>query len=95
MEYNIEKASTDFIVLQRKGLNLGDLLYCAGLRAPCKKGFLVTARCSDISAMDISAKDVSARTFRPQTFRPRKMPKVDVSAKTINFGFGMCSCINV
>ena len=51
-----------------------------------------------------------ARTFRPLTFRPRtfrpghfghkhfghgKMPKVDVSAITINFRFGMCSCINV
>ena len=25
----------------------------------------------------------------------RKMPKVDVSAITINFGFWMCACINV
>ena len=35
------------------------------------------------------------RTFRPRTFRPRKKPKVNVSAITINFGFGMCACINV
>ena len=34
--------------------------------------------------MDISATDISARTIRPRTFRPSKMPKVDVSAKTIN-----------
>ena len=47
-------------------------------------------RCSDISATDISAQDVSAWTFRP-----RKMPKVDVSAITINFEFGMCAYINV
>ena len=58
------------------------------LKATCR-------RCSDISATDISAYDVSAWTFRPRTFRPWKMPKVDVSAKTINFGFRMCSCINV
>ena len=51
--------------------------------------------CSDISATDISATDVSAWTFRPRTFRPRKMPNLDVSAKNINFGFGMCACINV
>ena len=51
--------------------------------------------CSDISATDISAMDVSAWTFRPRTFRPQKKPKVDVSAITINFGFGMCACINV
>ena len=42
----------------------------------------------DISATDISATDVSAWTFRP-----RKMSKVDVSAITINLGFGMCACI--
>ena len=58
------------------------------------------AWCSDISATDILAYDVSAwtfrpRTFRPRTFRPRKMPKVDVSAITISFGFGVCACINV
>ena len=41
--------------------------------------------CSDISATDVSAR----------TFQPRKMPKVDVSAKTINFGFGMYASINV
>ena len=28
--------------------------------------------------------DISARTFRPRAFRPCKMPKVDVSAITIN-----------
>ena len=36
--------------------------------------------------LDISATDVSAT---------EKMPKVDVSTITINFGFGMCACINV
>ena len=40
--------------------------------------------------MDISATDISARTFRPQTFRPSKMPKVDVSAKTINVCIFVC-----
>ena len=37
--------------------------------------------------------DISARTFRPRTFRPCKMPKVDVSAITIN----LCTseCINL
>ena len=28
-------------------------------------------------------------------FRPRKMSEVDVSAITINFGFGMCACIKL
>ena len=42
---------------------------------------------------DISATDVSTRTCRPQTFRPQKMPKEDVSAITIHFGFGMYVCI--
>ena len=51
--------------------------------------------CLDISATDISARDVLAWTFRPRTFRPRKMLKMDISAITINFGFGMCACINV
>ena len=41
------------------------------------------------------ARTFRPRTFRPRTFRPRKMPKVDVSAITINCGFGMCACINV
>ena len=43
-----------------------------------------------------------AQTFRPGTFQPRTFPpgrfghgKVDVLAKTINFGFGMCACKNV
>ena len=37
--------------------------------------------------------DISARTFRPRTFRPCKMPKVDLSAITIN----LCTseCINL
>ena len=52
-------------------------------------------RCSDISATDISFTDVSAWTFWPRKFWPRKMPKVDISAITINFGFGLCACINV
>ena len=39
--------------------------------------------------MYISALDVLARTFRPWTFRPQKMPKADVSAITINFGWVM------
>ena len=34
--------------------------------------------------MDNLATDISARTFQPPTFRPCKMPKVDVSAITIN-----------
>ena len=37
MEYNIEKAPVDFIILHGNCLNLGDLLYCVGLRAPRKK----------------------------------------------------------
>ena len=37
LEYNIKKASADLIILQTKGLNFGDLLYCVGLRAPRKK----------------------------------------------------------
>ena len=59
------------------------------------KSSRVKVWCSDISATDISDTDVSAWTFRPPSFRPRKMSKVDVSAITINFGFGMCACINV
>ena len=35
---------------------------------------------------------LSAWTFRPRTFRPLKMPKVDVSAKTINCWLG---CVHV
>ena len=50
-------------------------------------------QCSDISATDILATDVSAQTFRPRIFRPQKVAKVDVSDITINFGFGMYSCI--
>ena len=37
MEYNIEIAPADLIILHGKGLNLVDLLYCVGLRAPRKK----------------------------------------------------------
>ena len=37
LEYNIEKAPADLIILQSKGLNLGDLFYCVGLKAPRKK----------------------------------------------------------
>ena len=40
--------------------------------------------------LDVSATDISAWAFRPQ-----KMPKADISAITINFGYGMCACINV
>ena len=40
--------------------------------------------------LDISAKDISARTFRPWTFRSCKMPKVDVSAITINLCIFEC-----
>ena len=36
LEYNIEKVPADLIILHGKGLNLGDLLYCVGLRAPRK-----------------------------------------------------------
>ena len=39
---------------------------------------------TDVSATDILATDILARTFQPRTFRPYKMPKVDVSAITIN-----------
>ena len=48
--------------------------------------------CSNISAMDILAQDVLARTFQP-----RIMPKVDVSAITINCGWAdgcMHGCIH-
>ena len=51
--------------------------------------------CGPIGCSDISATNISAWTFGPRTFRPRKMPKVDVSAIAINFGFGMYACINV
>ena len=34
--------------------------------------------------------NISARTFRPRIFRPSKMPKVDVSAKTINLCIFVC-----
>ena len=46
-----------------------------------------------MSATDVSATDISARTFWPWTFQPCKMPKVDVSAITIN----LCTfeCINL
>ena len=33
LEYKIEKASADLIILQNKGLHFVDLLYCVGLRA--------------------------------------------------------------
>ena len=32
LEYNIEKAPADLIILQSKGLNLADIFYCVGLR---------------------------------------------------------------
>ena len=34
LEYNIEKAPADSIILQSRGLNLADIFYCGGLRAP-------------------------------------------------------------
>ena len=40
LEYNIEKAPADSIILQSKGLNLCDLFYCVGLRAPRKNKYL-------------------------------------------------------
>ena len=35
------------------------------------------------------ARTFRPRTFRPRTFRPKKMPKADISARTINCGWVM------
>ena len=42
-----------------------------------------------MGAWTIRPQKFRPRTFRPQTFRPRKMPKVDVSAITINCAWVM------
>ena len=40
LEYNIEKAPADLIILQSKGLNLADTFHCVGLRVPRKYAHL-------------------------------------------------------